>query len=315
MVMLTSTIDHRRQAREAGIDICMAKPVRRDRLRSALLEALGVHQGRDREASPAQEDLDSPAILVAEDNDVNQVLAARMLEGRGYSPTIVADGRQALDALAHGKFAAVFMDCQMPELNGYEATEELRRRERDGHTPVIAMTAHAMRGDREKCLASGMDDYLAKPLRPDELDAVLRQWAPRAAVAGDNGGGEAPGGAPDGPVRGALDGERFAALRRELGPSGALPRLVAIFERETPAILAGLRSAIDAEEAPSVRDLAHKLKGGCLSITAVPMSELCRDLEESAAAGSLEGAHDRVDAIESAYADALAALREQIPSD
>ena len=119
----------------------------------------------------------APLILVAEDNAVNREIALRMLERCGYHAHTVNDGREALDALATGRYDAVLMDCQMPELDGYEATRELRQRENGSRrTPVIAMTAHAMAGDRERCLQAGMDDYITKPIRPEALTDIVARW-------------------------------------------------------------------------------------------------------------------------------------------
>jgi signal transduction histidine kinase/CheY-like chemotaxis protein len=125
----------------------------------------------------------SAIILVVEDSPVNRLVAVRVLERRGYHVHVVNDGREALQALASQTYAAVLMDCQMPDIDGYEATRELRRRERGSshRTPVIAMTAHAMDGDRERCLAAGMDDYIAKPVRSHTLTDVLRRWIPAAS--------------------------------------------------------------------------------------------------------------------------------------
>jgi PAS domain S-box-containing protein len=125
-----------------------------------------------------------PIVLVAEDSMVNQVVAARLLERCGVRARVVADGREALAALAESEFDAVLMDCQMPVLDGYGATAEFRRREGEGRrTPVIAMTANAMKGDRERCLAAGMDDYITKPMRSQELAAILDRWLPLAEAA------------------------------------------------------------------------------------------------------------------------------------
>jgi PAS domain S-box-containing protein len=126
-----------------------------------------------------------PLVLVAEDSPVNQIVAARAIERLGCRVDVVADGEAALAALASREYDAVLMDCQMPRMDGYAATECLRLRERDSrHTPVIAMTAHAMAGDRERCIAAGMDDYIAKPMRRLELAAALRQWIPARPTAG-----------------------------------------------------------------------------------------------------------------------------------
>jgi signal transduction histidine kinase/ActR/RegA family two-component response regulator len=119
-------------------------------------------------------------VLVVEDSPVNRVVAVSVLERCGYHVHVVNDGREALQALSSQRYDAVLMDCQMPDVDGYQATEELRRRERGSsyHTPVIAMTAHAMVGDRERCLAAGMDDYLSKPVRSQALAEVLERWIP-----------------------------------------------------------------------------------------------------------------------------------------
>jgi signal transduction histidine kinase/CheY-like chemotaxis protein len=129
---------------------------------------------------------DAPLVLVAEDNPVNQLLAVRLLEQAGYRVDVVDDGRKALDAVADTRYAAVLMDCQMPELDGYQATAEIRRREQEpDHLPIIAMTAHSMPEDRDKCLAAGMDDYISKPIRPQQLKDTLSQWS-RAGSPGSS---------------------------------------------------------------------------------------------------------------------------------
>jgi signal transduction histidine kinase/ActR/RegA family two-component response regulator len=129
-------------------------------------------------------------VLVVEDSPVNRVVAVSVLERCGYHVHVVNDGREALQALATQRYDAVLMDCQMPDVDGYQATEELRRRELGSayHTPVIAMTAHAMVGDRERCLAAGMDDYLSKPVRSQSLAEILERWIPTTAERETNGG-------------------------------------------------------------------------------------------------------------------------------
>jgi len=181
LVMLTSTADQRGKAREAGIDVHVTMPLRRSRLQSALAAALWIETpraGRDAQLDHDAPVDTSPLILIVEDNEINQIVAVSMLKRRGYRTEVAENGLKALAELGRQPYAAVLMDCQMPEMNGYDTTRELRRRERGKpSTPVIAMTAHALRGDREKCLASGMDDYLSKPIKPEDLDRLLQRWA------------------------------------------------------------------------------------------------------------------------------------------
>jgi len=161
--------------------VCLAKPVRRSELREALFGVLGSAAPASAFSSPAGPS--SAAlwhglrVLLAEDNQVNQQLASRLLERRGHTVTIVANGREALQALEHESFDLILMDVQMPVMDGLAATAEIRRREEQGggHCFVVAMTAHAMKGDRERCLSAGMDAYVSKPLHPHELDAILNR--------------------------------------------------------------------------------------------------------------------------------------------
>ncbi len=125
-----------------------------------------------------------PSILIAEDNLINQKVIERMVQKLGYRAHLVSNGREALDALARLPFGLVFMDCQMPEMDGFEACREIRNRDLAGdRIPIIAITANAMKGDRERCLAAGMDDYVSKPFKQDDLRTVLEKWIPVAVGA------------------------------------------------------------------------------------------------------------------------------------
>jgi len=191
VLMLTSGERPGDQAhwRELGVEFALTKPVAREDLRSAIITAIG----RTREApEPAPRIPPRPIsfrsgpklrVLLAEDNLVNQRLAIRMLEKSGHQVALAGNGRQAVDALAQSEFDVVLMDVQMPEMDGFEATAEIRRREKisGAHMPIIAMTAHAMTGDRERCIAAGMDDYISKPIRADLLMDLLEKYAPVAA--------------------------------------------------------------------------------------------------------------------------------------
>jgi CheY-like chemotaxis protein len=181
LVMLTSSGDHRAAAREAGVEHMLTKPLRRARLLEAVAEAAGTGDAAGRPAeTPVAPAATGARVLVAEDNAINRLVVEGMLAARGIAVDVVENGREVLDVLAAGAYDAAFMDCQMPELDGYAAAAAIRSAERRDparrRTPIVAMTAHAMAGDRERSLAAGMDDYLSKPLRPEEIDRVVEQW-------------------------------------------------------------------------------------------------------------------------------------------
>jgi PAS domain S-box-containing protein len=192
IVMLTSA-GHRGDAarcREMRVAAYLLKPVRQSELREAIARALGAREQQGASSlitryslQDAPESSASLRILLAEDNPVNQRLASRLLEKRGHSVALAGNGSEALAALEKERFDLVFMDVQMPVMDGFEATAAIRERERASgvHLPVVALTAHAMKGDREKCLAGGMDGYLTKPIRPQELDEVLQSFLQRRA--------------------------------------------------------------------------------------------------------------------------------------
>jgi len=313
LVMLTSTFDERRRAREAGIDVYVSKPVRRNRLRGALAEALGIQSRRDHApVESAAEVGTSPAILVVEDNEVNQAVAVQMLKRRGYEPDVVTNGRDALDALERRRYAAVLMDCQMPTMDGYEATTELRRREHDGeHTPVIAMTAYAMRGDQDKCLDSGMDDYLAKPFGPHELDRILRRWAPRITTA-SVAESKPPGLPGHDSGQSPLDPAGVELLRSELDSIELLAHVIDLSRTQTPELIATLRGAVNAGDGGSAKDIAHKLKGGALTLAATRTSELCEQLERQASQRSFQDSAALINEIQSSFEQAHAAWLEEV---
>jgi CheY-like chemotaxis protein len=187
-IMMLSSAGQRgdaKRCRELGVAAYLTKPVRQGELLDAILTALGTRPTQ--EASPAlvtrhslREASHHLRILLVEDNAVNQVLAARLLEKRGHSVMIAGNGKEALAVLEKQSFDLVFMDVQMPEMDGLAATAAIRAKEKisGNHLAVIAMTAHAMVGDRERCLAAGMDDYLTKPIRLEELTGLLARYLP-----------------------------------------------------------------------------------------------------------------------------------------
>jgi len=272
LIVLTSTPTHRAAARAARIDGYLTKPVRR----AALLEAVAdVFAPRRPVAAPAPQPPQPAAgamagrrILVAEDNPVNQLVVQGMLAKRGYETDIAVGGAEALEQLDHASYVAVFMDVQMPGLDGYETTRRIRAGEADGaRIPIVAMTAGALEGDRERALEAGMDDYLTKPLRADQLDAVLERWA-----GGDTHADVAEPLVDDSRIR------RFLEDYPEI-----VDRLVALFEDSTPPLLDQLADAAARDDAGAVRSLAHKLRSSAGNIGATRMTLLCRALEEPGA--------------------------------
>jgi len=195
-IMMLTSAGHRGDAarcQELGVAAYLLKPIRQSELREAIARVLGAHVQNG--AIPlitrySLHDGRNPAaalhVLLAEDNAVNQRLAVRLLEKRGHRVTVVGNGAEAIAVMHNQDFDLVLMDVQMPEMDGLEATAVIRGREKitRKHQPIIALTAHAMKGDREKCIAGGMDGYLTKPIRPQELDDVLEDFIERRSGAG-----------------------------------------------------------------------------------------------------------------------------------
>jgi CheY-like chemotaxis protein len=225
---------------------------------------------------------------VAEDNEVNRLVIATLLERRGLEVDVAGDGAEALATLAP-EHRAVFMDCQMPGVDGYEATRRIRAAEElagGDRLPIIAMTANALEGDRERCLRAGMDDYLAKPLSGAEVEAVLERWLGRPSAAA-----AAP----------LVDEERAGALRADF-PDMFL-ELTKVFDRTTPPLLGDLRASLESGDDGARRALAHKLKGSCETIGAARLAQLARALEADGPLGP-----DAVSELDAVYAQTHAAL-------
>jgi two-component system, sensor histidine kinase and response regulator len=296
LIMLTS-LGHSGMegaARAAGIVAWLNKPVRQSALYDCLVSAVTgpgdavIPAGRtggatDSIARAGGVPADAPLILLAEDHPVNQRVAARMLENLGYRVMIVGDGREATATLACGEYAAVLMDCQMPGMDGYEATAAIRRAEgAERHTPIIAMTANALRGDRERCLAAGMDDYLAKPIKAADVAAMLARWVPSAPAA-------AEGVAEDdvaGPIRDAGMRQRLRELEDE-GDPDFVQTLVTMFFGETALHLDALRQALARADAPGVAREAHALRGSAATLGAQRIADLAEVIERLGRADDL----------------------------
>lgn len=248
------------------------------------------------------DDPEGPAgalVLLVEDDVVNRTLALRQLERLGYGVRSAIDGDDAVAATAATRFGAILMDCQLPGMDGFQATREIRRREAgsDGHVPIIAMTAQANAHDREACLAAGMDDYLSKPVMLEALSAVLGRWlaptrVPKANAA--RGGEDAV--CPSTPPAPGVDPAAASRLRDELG-AGAAANFVAIYLRELPGRIESIERAIADGDGDSLRTVAHTLKSSSASVGATALGELCVALERDGREGRISAARGRLTAL------------------
>lgn len=304
LLMLTSVgqRDDCKTLRRAGIARCLGKPVKQSHLFDALAIIMAeeidspqlarpVHITRPTQKAALAEQSERKGatkqtrILVAEDNLVNQKVALIQLQNLGYAADVVVNGREALEALTTVPYPIVLMDCQMPDMDGYEATAEIRRREEglSNRTVIIAMTAHALEGEREKCLDAGMDDYLSKPVKSDVLCRMLEKWI---KPAGEPPGCERSSEANvvvDKDKPGALDLSVLAALReiQQPGKPDLVTELIDLFLEDTAVQLKMLREAVANDNAKEVRRVAHLLKGSSANIGAGPMAALYGSLEKT----------------------------------
>jgi len=326
LVMLT-TLDRKDDFdafRESGVDDYVTKPIKRKQLLESLLNVIGSQEG-PRAIMSGLMAMSAPAVveapvkhetplrlLIAEDNVVNQKVALHQLQKLGYIAEAVDNGRMVLESLDRQRYDIVFMDCQMPELDGYAATAAIRKRTgHDRKTWIVAMTAHSLEGDREKCLAAGMDDYISKPVKIDDLKGAIDRFAEReareaaaAVVASAPGGVEAVN-------RTALDA--FRELDTD-GSSGILGQLISVFLENTPIVIAEIHQALVEKAPQQAGRLAHTLKGSCSNFGATRMVELCSDLEQLGNSGSLEGADHLVGEIEKEFGLVRVVLEKELPA-
>ncbi|MCX2746987.1 PAS domain S-box protein [Arthrobacter sp. MI7-26] len=274
LMMLTSASQvSKADMTEAGISEWLTKPVRSSELYDRLMRLVAGNPAIEPASSLARPPMpDRPSrgrILVVEDNEVNQLVACEMVAKLGYQAEVVADGAEAVSAIAAHSYAAVLMDCHMPVMDGFQATRSIRAQEsRSEHLPIIAMTAGAQDEDRERCLSAGMDDYLSKPVDLVALDETLKRWVPRGAT-------------PDAEAL-AVDPGRLAVLR-ELGPvdgRGLLPSAAGAFRRGVPTGVAALHQALEDGGGAALEQAAHTLKGAAASIGATGAASLCQELED-----------------------------------
>ena len=304
----------------AGIDAHLVKPVRQAELLGCLLRVTGNAPAAGRRV-PAVPPGDAPRfdarILVVEDDPTNQQVAVATLEILGCRVDVAADGRAALEAVGRNAYDLVLMDCQMPVMDGFQTTAEIRRREaRDPgarRLPIVALTARVVEQDRECCVDAGMDDYLSKPFRRDALVALLQRWLEAGGDSPDvesDGAGRPEATGEDDPLdRAALDALRELQMP---GRPSVLDNVVRAYLDSSAELLAELREAAEALDAEALRSAAHTLKSSSRNVGARALGDLCERLEAQGREGDVSGAKDRVEEIAARHARAAAALRAEL---
>jgi CheY-like chemotaxis protein/HPt (histidine-containing phosphotransfer) domain-containing protein len=304
------------RCRELGISAYLIKPIRRSELLDVVLRVLNT--------APKEVIIDPAAplllpnaaqrklhLLAAEDNLVNQRLIARLLESAGHSITVVGDGLAAVNASRQNRYDAILMDVQMPIMDGHEATRQIRLWEqRTGtHVPIIAMTAHAMKGDREKCLEAGMDDYIAKPLHKQELLQAIYEQTTRKPLPGQK-----PSDAAAAPLAGGDELDIQEALCQMGGDKDLFCELCRLFLQESPALIDAVRSAIARIDSIAVYRTAHKLKGSLSAIGGRKAARAALALEELGKAARVHGFAEAEAALEREMTALLLAISRALDS-
>jgi len=284
LIMVTSMADRIDPAimRDAGFETSLTKPVKQSALFDAIVNAVAGRQRIKRfehpqPSAPPSLRLDV-RVLVAEDNPVNQKLAIRQLKKLGIEADPVSNGVEALEALERIPYDLVLMDCQMPEMDGFEATRQIRAREgHQKHTPVIALTANALQGDRERCLDAGMDDYLAKPVSENDLAHALERWLPGSESKFD--------------FSEAVEPETIAYLRQLGGTDlNFVHDLIAMYVDDGGKRIAAIRAALAANDPNELAEAAHALKSSAGNMGAMAVRAIAEVIEQIGRKGTIEGA-------------------------
>ena len=311
------------QVTALGVEYCLTKPVRALELRHCIeaVGGFGTPLAALTPALPAPPDTAAAGqaplrMLLVEDNAINQEIALAMLEDSGYDATPADNGRRALALWERYPFDVILMDCQMPEMDGFEATRRVRRMEaqqgRD-RTPIIAVTANAILGDRELCLEAGMDDYLAKPYTRAALLAVLARWRPASAapkaVQTPAVTAQAVQQAPAEPAA-LLDAAALQNLRamRRPGRPDVLGRIIDLFNSDAPRLLGQLEVAAEASDIAALQLAAHTFKSSCANVGALGLSATCREIEQYARGNDVASALRHIRGIQQELDRVLAAL-------
>ncbi len=279
IVVLTSGSLEVGELRDDRISTVLRKPAPQSAIYDAAVSALSRTSPRaEREpVSETDSSQDSRLVLVAEDNEINRMVVIALLHKRGLRTDVAHNGREAIAMAGEHDYDAILMDCLMPEIDGFQATRQIRENEGARHVPVVAMTALSMPGDRERCFEAGMDDYLSKPIRRAALEAVVDRWLPAEAGAGAEA--TARGGVtPSGVEGGALDHVTVTRLRDTLTLQSC-HELVDVFDEQRKRCLIDIADAVERGDREEVKRVAHLLKGSSASLGATTLQLCCERLE------------------------------------
>jgi two-component system sensor histidine kinase/response regulator len=323
---------------EIGFSGYLTKPLRQSHLRECLALVMG------QERSPAARGGSTPLvtrhtvtearkrrvrILVAEDNATNQMVSIEMLAMLGYRADAVADGKEAIDALGRIPYDLVLMDCEMPELDGFEATRRIRSGQSpvlNSGIPIIAITAYAMKGDRERCLAAGMDDYLSKPIQPAELARVLDHWLAKTLGRSDGEGAllaaSGPSESGKGPAVRAEDTvgkgsgtemifDRDGFWKRIMGNESLARKLIRAFLADMPVQTEKLKAAVDAGDTLLAGQQAHRIKGAAANLGGLAFQGVAYSMERAGKAGDLAALRTLLPDLQKKFAELKDALENK----
>jgi two-component system, sensor histidine kinase and response regulator len=293
----------------------LTKPVRQSQLIEKICHVINEPKPLNLKTAPANAKGDGrkPAfeasILLAEDNEINQLVAVEHLADLGCRVTVVADGWEAVNAVERGGYDLVFMDCQMPELDGFEATRIIRTNERstDQHVPIVALTAHALADDRQKCLDAGMDDYLSKPFKPEQLYETLTRWLKVITdITVDTADVENCSPRSDT----GLDTTIIAPLR--VGKPDLWKKLVGVYLKNTSESLTAMEQALADGDYASVLLMVHTLRSSSANVGGMRLSELCQNFETAIRGENLAGGPAKLKGIQQEFEVVAAALKKDI---
>ncbi|MFQ5586427.1 MAG: response regulator [Thermodesulfobacteriota bacterium] len=320
VMMLTSAGQRGDAARckELGISAYLTKPIRQSSLLEAITTALGMKEAEGGATHSLvtrhtlREKQNTLSILLAEDNPVNQKVATRIIEKRGHTVVVAENGKEALAVLKKQSFDLILMDVQMPEMGGFEATASIREDEKTtgAHIPIIALTAHAMKGDREWCLAAGMDGYVSKPLKAEELFEAIGKLCPSPAETGTAvGDGSVPA---DVAPEGSEVFDRKAVLDRVEGDKELFKELVELFLKNTPQLMGEIRDAVSRGDASQLEHSAHTLKGSAGNFCAGPAFDAALKLETMGREGKIKEADEAISVLQGEIERLKTALEELV---